>query len=198
MVAETANRAPQSDTVAAASGDGQTLTHSTTSSQQSASSELAPTDKHQPIWKIDPPVTTKVKPTGDPALYAPPSQSLASWPTGIINSSEAFTPATVFLTTNRWQGIVGGEKMLVLAGKAGPGEQSDTARSAATGELRIVDSGPSDPGHLVKGHHLVKVYQRPGTGPMKIIAQHGDTLTVAAADGSRFHLDLTTDGLAAG
>jgi hypothetical protein len=110
---------------------------------------------------------------GSPAAHPP------AWPAGIFEDSEAPASGADFLGRNRWVGVIDGRSVAVHAGQAGA--------EATTGRLLVM---------LAAADMTVdRAYTRDvaGSGPLRVTAATGTTITLIDSHGAEHLFDITTE-----
>lgn len=100
-------------------------------------------------------------------------------PTGIIEEIVAPFPAADFLATNRWQGIIGGQLVAVIAGG-----RPNTALA-----LLAVLTFDKEGVNVVDARR----FELPGQpGRARVVSANGTTITIQTESGKRFTIDAST------
>jgi hypothetical protein len=104
-------------------------------------------------------------------------------PTGIIEEIVAPFPSAEFLATNRWQGIVGGQLVAVIAGG-----RPDTALALLA--VLVFDKE----GNVVETRRV----ELPGqSGRAHVVSASGTIITIQTDGGKRFTIDASTKAITA-
>jgi len=105
-------------------------------------------------------------------------------PTGIIEEIVAPFPAADFLATNRWQGIIGGQLVAVIAGGR---------PNTALAQLAVLTFDK-------EGINVVETrrFELPGQpGQARVVSASGTIITIQTDGGKRFTIDASTKAIAA-
>jgi len=106
----------------------------------------------------------------------PPRQAPGPPDRGIVEDREAPISSSVFVVGNRWTGAVDGSEVAVYAGRSGQDERRG---------MVLVSRLSAD------GRRVAAVWlHEAGTGALRVAAARGPLLTLSAATGDRFVLDL--------
>ena len=105
-------------------------------------------------------------------------------PTGIIEEIVAPFPAADFLATNRWQGIIGGQLVAVIAG----------GRPNTTLGLLAVLTFDKEGVNIVE----TRRFELPGQpGRARVVSANGTSVTIQTESGKRFTIDASTKEITA-
>jgi len=124
-------------------------------------------------------------PIGDPAKERPTVVvTNPPAPTGILELTVAPFPAADFLAVNRWQGIVAGQLVAVIAG----------GRPNTPLALVAVITFDADGGNALE----TRRFELPGqSGRARVVSASGTTITVQTDGGKRFTIDASTKAITA-